>query len=273
MRAEEKSRVGRRTSLVCAVVICGLAVSAGVASAKWSVFRAGNVILKFDGGLSPKSLPRHTLAPVAVFGRFQIATTDGTHVPAIRRGTFEGDRNFTINAAGLPTCRKGQLEAIDSANARRVCGDSIVGTGDSTVEIAFPEQQPILVDSPLTFFNGGIKGGTTTLFVHGFITVPVPVGVVTTVRFKRVDAGPYGLRLVSEVPEIAGGAGSILAADFRLRRSFRYMGKKRSYLMGKCPDGQFQFRIVSTEFDLEGLPASAAPTLSGNLIRPCSPRD
>jgi hypothetical protein len=268
-----KSGAGRRVGFVCAAAICGLVLLTGVASAKWNVFRAGNVILKFDGGVSPKQLPRHELASVGVIGKFEIATTDGSHAPAFRAGTFDSDRNLAIDATGLPVCRKGQLEANTSQTAKRLCGESIVGTGSGTVEIAFPEQGPILVKSPFLFFNGGVRSGITTLFVHIYVTVPAPVAVITTVKFKRIHKGRYGLRFVSDVPEIAGGAGSVIDAHFRLERTFTYKGEKRSYLRAKCPDGQFLFRVVSTEFDVEGLPPGTSPSVSGTIARPCSPRD
>lgn len=243
---------------------------AAVATAKWDVFRAGNIILKFDGGALPNVLPRDELAPIGVFGKFQIATADGTHPPAFRAGTFNVDRNVTIDAKGLPVCKGSQLEARDSNAARRVCGEAIVGKGEGTVEIAFPEQAPIHVKSPLTFFNGGVKGGTTTLFIHAFITVPTPAAIVTTTKFTKVNDGPYGIRVVSEVPRIAGGSGSVLDASFKVKRLFTYKGEKHSYVSARCPEGRLLFKVVDTEFELLG--ARQAVALSGALARPCVPK-
>lgn len=257
--------------IAAAILFAGLAFSA-VALAKWNVFRAGDVIFKFDGGAVPKALPKDQMAPLGAYAKLQISTADGTHPPAFRGATFDVDRNATVDAKGLPVCKGGQLEARDSKSARKVCGKAIVGTGQGTVEIAFPEQPPILVKSPLTFFNGGVKGVTTTLFVHAYITVPTPAAIVTTVKISKIHAGIYGLRAVSDVPEIAGGSGSVLNASFKIKRLFVYKGEKRSYLMGKCPDGHFQFRIVSADFQLEGGPIAAAPGLSGALSRPCTPK-
>lgn len=250
-----------------------LAFAAGtVATAKWDVFQAGNLILKFDGGTLPEALPRHEPAPIGAFAKLQIGTTDGSHPPAFRGGTFEVDRNTSIDATGLPVCKSAQLEARDSRAARRVCGDAIVGKGQGTVEIAFPEQTPILVRSPLTFFNGGVRNGTTTLFVHAFITVPAPTAIVTTVKFSEIHSGRYGIHVVSEVPVIAGGSGSVLAARFTVKRFFTYKGQKRSYLMGSCPDGRLAFRIVKTDFKVETAGNLAGPPLSGTLVRPCIPK-
>lgn len=257
------------------VLVLALLLAAGctaIAMAKWDVFRAGNVILKFDGGAVPNTLPRHRPVPIGVFGRVQIATSDGTHPPAFRGGVFEVDRNARIDGRGLPVCQGKQLEARDSRAARQACGAAIVGKGTGTVEIAFPEQRPILVTSPLTFFNGGVKGRTTTLFVHAFITVPTPAALVTTVKMTEVNAGRYGLRVVSQIPVVAGGAGSLLSASFNLKRLFTYKGEQHSYLSGQCPDGRLLFRVVKTDFKVEAVGLPSAPALSGALVRPCIPR-
>ena len=42
--------------------------------------------------------------------------------------------------------------------------------GSGSAEIAFPEQAPILTSSPLTLFNGGSKGGLTTVYAHAYTT-------------------------------------------------------------------------------------------------------
>lgn len=265
-------RIPRGIILAFNVGLVLAVATAAVATAKWDVFRAGNVTLKFDGGTIPAALPKNEPGPMGVFAKLRVATTDGSHPPALRGGTFEVDRNTAIDAEGLPVCRPGQLEARDSKAARRVCGDAIVGTGQGTVEIAFPEQAPLPVTTPLTFFNGGVKNGTTTLFVHGFITVPAPAAVVTTVKLSKIDRGRYGMRVVSEIPVIAGGSGSVLAARFTIKRLFTYRGKRHSYLTGRCPDGRLMFRIVSTDFRVEAGERVTAPPLSGTLVRPCTPK-
>jgi hypothetical protein len=272
MKKVQNLGVIHRIGLALVLGLCGLLILTGLATAKWNVFRAANLVLKFDGGVTPRALPRHELAPAGVTGKFQITSTDGSHIPALRGGTFEGDRNIAFDTAGLPVCRKGELEARNSDEARNLCGDAVVGTGNATVEISFPESAPITVKSPLTFFNAGSQGGITTFLVHIFITVPIPAAIVSTVKLKRVSDGRYGLRIITEIPKVAGGAGSVTDASFDLKRLFTYKGKKRSYLLAKCPDGRFQFKVVNTDFEVAGLPAGASPAFSGTLSRPCTPK-
>jgi hypothetical protein len=265
----------RRNLLVALALSAALALGvAAVAVAKFDTFRAGNLILKADGGVSPKALPKRKRAPVKVRVHGKISTSDGTHPSAFREALIDFDKNGTINAKGLPVCRGGQLEARDTKAAKKVCGKTIVGSGKGTIQIAFPEQAPIGVNAPITVFNGGTKGGKTTLFIHTFITVPVPAAVVTTVTIKKIHKGRYGLRTVSKVPVIAGGSGSVLEFNIKFGKTYKYKGKKRSYLTAKCTDGHFNADVKAATFKNESkLAGVAAKTvLKGTVIRPCTPK-
>jgi hypothetical protein len=96
-----------------------------------------------------------------------------------------------------------------------------------------------MVSSPLTMFNGGVQGGETTIFVHAFITVPVPAAIVTPVKITPIRHGPYGIHTVAKIPVIAGGAGSVTKFNLRIHRKFTYRGKKESYLTASCPTGHY----------------------------------
>jgi hypothetical protein len=247
---------------------------AAVATAQWTTVRVGTLILKVDGQISPRALPRHEFAPSSFRSRGQIATSDGTHPPAVREAVVYVDKNGTLDARGLPVCKPGQLEAQDTKAARRICGDAIVGTGSGAAEIAFPEQEPIVVKSPLTLFNGGVKGGTTTFFIHAFITVPVPAAIVTSFKFTRVKAGRYGMRGVAKIPLIAGSSGSVTAFDFTVKRNYTYKGERKSYNLAKCPDGVLHAKGTGVFKDevRDGVNDGKRTTLSASLSFPCTPK-
>lgn len=244
-------------------VALALVVSAG-AIAKPHVVRVGNLVLTDDGGVFPSKLPRRSQAPVKAKLRATIATADGTHPPASREVVIDIDKHIQLDARGLPVCKGSQLTARDSRAARRVCGKAIVGKGSGKVEIAFPEQKPILVSSPLTMFNGGVRGGKTTILVHAFITVPVPAAIVATVKINRIRRGPYGMHTVTRIPAISGGSGSVTGFKLDIDRKFAYRGKRRSYLTASCPAGRHLVK-GRVRFD------------DGTLLRivhplPCTPR-
>jgi hypothetical protein len=246
---------------------------AAIASAKFDVYRVGNIIVKVDGGVTPKALPKKTYAPVTVRIRGQISSADGSHPPAFRELIAEFDKNGQINTKGLPVCKGGQLEARTTAAAKQVCGKTVVGSGNGQIQISFPEQAPIPVKAPITVFNGGTKGGKTTLYIHTYITVPVPAAVVTTVTIKKISKGRYGLGTVSKIPVIAGGSGSVLEFDIKFGRTFTYKGKKQAYFLARCTDGRFQAHITKAIFRNEaGGPRTTTTVVDETVIRPCTPK-
>jgi hypothetical protein len=245
---------------------------AAVASAVSTTLRAGNLIVTFGATTSPKKLPKNEYVPVStnIFGK--ISTSDGTHPSAFREAEFDIDKDVKVNVKGYPACKANQLEARDTKAAMKVCGNTVLGKGSADVEIAFPEQKPIKVPSPLTIFNGGEKGGKTTLFFHIFITVPAPTAVVTTVTIQK--KGSSGIHSVAKIPVIAGGSGSGLDFSFTLGKTYTYKGKKVGYFEAKCPDGVFKSAVNKVLFKNEAhTPGVAAQTLlKGALAVPCTPK-
>jgi len=98
---------------------------AAVSAAKWSIFQAGNLVLKADGGVTPTALPKKTYAPVKVNVKGEISSKTGGHPAAIREALIDFDKNGKIDTTGLPTCKGSELEARDTKSAKKVCGDAI----------------------------------------------------------------------------------------------------------------------------------------------------
>lgn len=233
-----------------------LAVSvAGIATAGNApvTAKAGNVEFTFNGGFSPTTLPKKKLAPITLQASGSIKTVDGTHPPALKEVVLETDKNGAINTKGIPVCTSGQLQARDTNAALKVCGKSLIGTGQTTVEVQFPEQKPVLVNSKLLVLNGGTSGGKTTLFIHAYFSAPVTGAIVTTVKIKKVHNGRYGLKSVASIPKIANGAGSV--------KTFNLTINKKGVLTAKCPDGKLQAHATSIFAD--GTKASAG------IVRTC----
>lgn len=249
--------------------VLALAIGA-VAQAVTTTVKAGNLVLVFGGSTSPKALSKTTFTPVTTNIEGKISTTDGTHPSALREAVVDIDKDVQINVKGLPVCKPGQLEAQDTAAARKVCGATTIGTGVAHAEIAFPEQNPIKVTSPITVFNGGESGGKVHLLIHTFITVPVPAAIVTQVTIQRKGTGIHS---IAKIPAIAGGSGSAIDFKFKVGRTYAYKGKKVGYGMARCPDGQFKVKtkgIFRNEAHVAGVPSTT--TLSGALAVPCTPK-
>src|SRR3954466_5811292 len=72
-----------------------------------------------DGGISPTKLPKHGSAPVTARIEREIPPPDGSHRPALQDPGADIDRTIKVDAVGLPTCSKNQLEARSSATAKK----------------------------------------------------------------------------------------------------------------------------------------------------------
>lgn len=225
-----------------AIGIAVVALASGVALAarrvtRVTTVRAGNVILRFTANVMPKTLPRHRPAPIFFHGTDVITTVDGSHAPAIEEALIDVDKDVFFDTEGLQACRRGQLVALNSRSAQRACGDAVVGKGSVTVRVAFPDQTPFDAVGPLLIVNGGKKGGTLTLFVHGYVAVPTPTAIVATVKVRRDREGRYATRMLFFIPEIAGGSGSPIAGSIGVGRRYRHEGEERSFIAARCSRG------------------------------------
>ncbi|HEX3040540.1 MAG TPA: hypothetical protein VHP56_00415 [Solirubrobacterales bacterium] len=156
-----------------------------------------------------------------------------------------------------------EVEAgADHGAARKACPKAIIGSGHTSVEVLFPESKPIPVDSALTVFNGGQKGGTTTFYIHAFFTAPITGAIVTTVKIKKIHNGRYGLKSVASIPKIANGSGSVKSFDLKIGKTYTYKGKKVSVLSAKCADGKLQANASSIFAD--------GTKVSAGIIRTCT---
>jgi hypothetical protein len=215
---------------------------------------AGNLKFTFDGGFSPSKLPKNKMAPITLTASGKIQTKDGTHPPALKSVVVETDKNGAISTKGIPVCKSGALQSRDTKAAEKACPKSIIGSGQTSVEVQFPESRPVNVNSKLVVFNGGTSGGKTTLFIHAYFSAPVSGAIVTTVKIQKVKNGRYGLKSVATIPKIAGGSGSVKSFNLKINR--------KGVLTAKCPDGKLQANAESLFAD--GTKAEAT------IIRTCT---
>jgi len=241
------------TAAVALLIVLGVAGIALARGEKPVHVIAGKLELTFNGGLTPKAVSKTKLTPVSLNVSGKIRTTDGSHPSAMKEFILEADKNTAVEVKGLPTCTAAKLQSQDTAHAEAICRSSIIGSGKATAEIEFPDQPPILAKSKIIAFNGGVAGGTTTFFIHAYLTVPTPAAIVSTVKITKIHNGRYGIKSVTTIPKIAGGSGSV--TDFNLTIN------KKGVLLAKCPDGKIQ--AYGTAVFTDGTRASAG------VIRTC----
>jgi len=256
-------RRGLTWTLVIAIVTA-LSAAAVATAAKPTVVRAGNLVFRINGGVAPVKLPKKKLAPIRLYASGNISTVDGSHPPVAKTVTVDFDKHGTINAKGLAKCTTGRLQARATGAAKSACRKAIVGKGKTTVRVAFPDSTPFNASGPLVFFNGGVRGKTTTVLIHAYVAVPTPTAIVTTVKVTRIRKGRYGTRAVARIPKIAGGSGSVLKFNFSIKRNFKRGGKKQSYLLARCANRRF-FAHGTANF-------SDGTRMAGTVVRPCRQR-
>ena len=195
--------------------------------------------------------------PITFWAKGKIATSDGSHPPALGEVVLDVGKAGNVEADKFPSCTKAQLEATSTQTAERVCRSAIIGKGEATVEVAFPESAPFTTEGPLVIFNGGQKGGKALAFIHAYLSVPAPTAVITPVVTTREHKGPYRLHVVTKIPVVAGGAGSLI--------SFHLEVTRKGYLTANCSNGHFSAHVQALFRD--------GPTVGGSFVRPCTAID
>lgn len=254
------------TKKILILAVAGLLVLAATAGAL--KVRVGELILNADGGFTPTALPKHTDAPITLHGGGKLSTVSGALPPIVETLDIEFDKHGSVQTQGLPVCQRQKLEATTVPQARRNCPGSIVGKGFGKAIVAFPEQKPIPVSSPITIFNGPRVHGDPTVYAHAYTTVPAPTTFVIPVVIEKISNGVYGYRTKAKIPKIAGGAGHPISGSLTIGRKWTFKGKKHSYVNARCETGHLQAR-ASLTFKDEG---TGKTFLTGTFVKPCTVR-
>ncbi len=197
------------------------------------VVQRGPVRVNFDGKLTPHALPRHGSAPVGIAVDARISGTKGGDPPQLRRIAIQINRNGHFSAKGLPVCQEDAIQPSTTAGARAACGKALVGEGHFAANVKLPEQSPFPSSGKVLAFNGRLHGKPAIL-AHIYGTQPVPTSYVLPFSI-RDSRGTYGTVLETSFPHATGNWGYVTGLEMKLRRSFRYRGKQRSYLSAGCP--------------------------------------
>ena len=216
-------------------VAVGLALGLGVAGlAQGESVQEGNLVVRFDGGISPHALPRSTPAPVTVKIDTSIDTSDEVDPPPqLRKIAIGINREGQIFDRGLPTCRVRRIQPTTIAAARRICGGAIVGRGHVGVRVHLPNQPPFTFTGPMLVFNAKPSGGDRRLLAQVYGRKPPSAFVLTFKVLKR--PGTFGNLIRTTLPKPAQKWAFVTEFDMTLRRIYTYKGKRHSYISASCP--------------------------------------
>jgi hypothetical protein len=178
---------------------------------------------------------------------------------------MEFDKAVEIHTDGIPSCRRSHLgETTDTASALKACRSALVGEGEATVQVAYPESDPINVPSRLLVFKGGERDGKTTFFIHAYFSNPISAAVVVPVTIARHTSRLFGTRAIAMIPQMAGGAGSITEFDFRIFSEVKVEGKYLNPISAACQDGKLRVFNLGKFEDGE--------KVETEVIRACTPK-
>ena len=220
----------RRLALIGMLLTAALL---GAAIAHAEISGSGGLFVRFDGGFTPRSLPRERDVPVTVRLNTSIKTADGSRPPQLRRISFEVNRYGLIQTKGLPTCTPGLLESTDPSTALGRCRDALVGRGQFVANVEFPNREPFPVHGQMLAFNGRAHGRPAILLhIHG--SQPVEVTVVLAFTIRHPAQGKFGTVLSTRIPRLASDLGYVTDVALVFNRRYTYRGKRYSFLSARC---------------------------------------
>jgi hypothetical protein len=251
--------------------VAALLLALGAAAvARGEVEQGGNLIVHFDGGISPHSLPRHNPAPVAVSVDASLSASDGADPPPqLRRISIAINREGKLFDRGLPTCRIRRIQPATIAAARRICGGAIVGNGHVRVRVQLPNQPPFTFKGPLLAFHAKRHRGKRRLLAQVYGRNP-PSAFVLVFRIAK-RRGAFGTLITTSLPKASRKWAYVTHFDMRLRRTYAYGGRRRSFLSAACaappgfPGAVYPFARASFEF-------AGGQRITSTLIRDCKVR-
>jgi len=258
---------GRKRLAALAALVVVLVFGAALANAE--LVERGNLFVKFQGGIAPTKLPRHSNAPISVRVDGTVRVLSGDRPPALRFISIAINRGGRIETKGLPVCRRPEIETGTSASAIAACGNALVGSGRYAAGVDFPEQSTFPLQGRLLAFNTTIDGERAIL-AHVYGRKPFPNSRIFVFHIRRTS-GTYGTLLTAALPASLNRNGYLKRIVLDLRRDYTYRGHKRSYLSAACgaPEG---LTVGVFPFVRVGMTFADGRKLASTLIRTCTVR-
>jgi hypothetical protein len=220
--------------------LTGLAVflmAVAMAGAAAQPDKGGTLQSRLDFAIKPSKLSQAEPTPVwtEIAGRYR--TDDDSHLPAAKELRLSVDRHLALDLKGVPGCRLPSLRPRPSpGEIEAICRESIVGRGEISFEVEFPDQPKTTVKGRLVLFRATDSPAGIDLVAHAFLAAPVTADIVTTVDIRRVNRGRFGWEARASIPKIAGGHGSL--TDYSLR-----IGKR--FLSARCVGRKLELRVAT----------------------------
>ena len=232
--------------------VLGLALAIGVANVA-----VGANFQKITGTFKPNTnLSKTKFKAGSVNVITETGDADGSVSPATRAKVyFDDDLRFTTR--GLAICQPSRINNTSTAQAKARCGNAQVGAGAATVALGGSTDPAARLGATVTAFNGPPKNGKPVILLHSRTDPPLNSTVVLVGVLKPLPrAGDFGNVLDVTIPQLPGNT-AITRFQVKVQKNFRFRGQRRSYVNGRCGDGNKKLNYKGT-FIFDGSPAKTA---------------
>ncbi|HEY6145609.1 MAG TPA: hypothetical protein VIV13_05000 [Solirubrobacterales bacterium] len=161
---------------------------------------------------APIPVPSEGRVPVSLRLADSIWTDDGSHPPAATKLRLDLDKNFQLDLSDVPRCQPGLH--YDIRTEESPCEKEKFATGMVKVEVAFPEEERILVSGRAIAF----KIGPGKIMIRTYLGSPVTGEILFPATVGRSSAGAYGVQATVSISKIAAGYGSLTYLGLRFRK-------------------------------------------------------
>jgi len=208
-----------------------------------AVVQEGNLRITVLSQVLPYKLPRHGVAPIAVFVSGHLSEPHGGIPSQLQEMTVQVNKHGLLQSRGLPTCPLRQIQPASTERALQSCGDALIGSGQFWAHIVLPDQGAYPTHGRLLIFNGRQKG-KPVIFTHIFTANPFFSSFVIPFVIQKQKSGAYGTKLSASLPQALGDWGYVDRIKLTLKRKYQYKGKELSYFNAGCPAPQGSKRTV-----------------------------
>ncbi len=258
----------RRFYLITPIAVLAILALSVLAQAETA--QQGNLRLTVQGKMAPKKLPRTGVAPISVLVGGQIATTDGTLPPTLKKLRVELNRHGRLDYKGLPVCNYARIQPGSSSHALAGCRSSLVGEGTFGADITLSGQEPYPTQGKLLVFNS-VKGGKPVLYGHIYAPHPFATSFVIIFKVSQLKKGTYGVVLNAPLPKAMKSWGRLTGLSMTLNRRFNYKGQSHSYISSGCPAPK-GFSLASFPLARASFAFAGGTELSSVLLGSCRVR-
>lgn len=230
----------RRPGIVGVVLLLAASFLGLVGIAQATTVSTPGFTAKATATVTPTRLPADGTAPVTLTINSTATRPDPEALTAYPMSYVDLrlDRQLTVDTTGLPTCTSAALKGATPAVARQKCGTALIGSGGADVTLRPVIDEPTLASAhfDLLFFNARDQGRPSVLMYRSYSKIPQGI------------AWPIGTGRSLHVKDVGGEDNRIQTSTFevRLGKTWRYKGKRHSYLNGRCATGTFKNSITLT---------------------------